>query len=101
MTTFIVNYIFNGNNYRYNILTKEYFTIDSIKEEICKNLMLNNINTNINIKNDIKQIIMNNIIIQGIAIANIIIDEKFPLDVEIKNTVYKNPSKYNIKIINN
>ena len=101
MITFFVNYIFNGNNYRYNILTKGYFTIDSIKEEICKNLMLNNINTNINIKNDIKQIIMNNIIIQGIAVSTIKIDEQFTLDVEIKNTIFKNPSKYNIKIINN
>ena len=101
MITFIVNYMFNGNNYRYNILTKGYFTIDSIKEEICKNLMSNNINTNTNIKDDIKQIIINNIIIQSITIATIIIDEQFPLDVEIKNTVFKNPYKYNIKIINN
>ena len=104
MITLSINYTLNGKSYHNNILTKGSFSIDSIKREICSNLIFDEINPDENIKEniieDVHQLMMNNIIITSIEIIKIDINEHSFIETTINEKVLQQPDKYMVEIVN-
>lgn len=103
MITLIINFTLNNKSYSKNIFTKGSFSYESIKREICDTLMYDEIDPNDdvkeNIKEDIRQLLMNTININSIEIKELRIDDNLLIDTVISEKVLKNPNDYLIKIV--
>lgn len=105
MITLFVNYTLNGKSYNSKIFTKNSFSIDSIKRDICLSLTCDKLHLDEseceNIVEDVQQLIMNNIIIQSIEIKHIKIDENYSIKTTIEKDILDELSNKNIITINN
>lgn len=104
MITLDIKFILNNKSYSDHIMTKGSFSIDSIKREICESLIYDEINPNEDIKEnimeDIRQLMMNNIIITSIEIIKIDINEHSFIETTINEKVLQQPDKYMVDIVN-
>ena len=104
MITLDIKFTLNNKSYSDHIITKGSFSIDSIKREICESLIYDEINPDEDIKEnimeDIRQLMMNNIIITSIEIIKIDINEHSFIETTINEKVLQQPDKYMVEIVN-